>query len=106
MLVFTTKLVGINFRPEEVKELVKALEPGDVLALEREPDNPYDPNAIRVLDADENFLGFVAAKNALHVASEIAPYMDNGHNTRVTVIEGGTSYSPALRIEVDEPELD
>ena len=41
--------------------------------LVREPDNPYDPNAIKVMLGD-NGLGYIPRG----VASSISPLMDNG----------------------------
>jgi hypothetical protein len=41
-------LVGAHFRPP-AKAIIAALPVGTELTLEREPDNPYDPNAVKVL---------------------------------------------------------
>jgi hypothetical protein len=46
---FLTNLAGLSFRPAEIKDVVRQLQPGDELTLEREPDNAYDANAIRIL---------------------------------------------------------
>lgn len=100
MPTFTTKLVGLQFRPPEVQEIVQGLEEGDNLELVREPTNPYDENAIRII-RDGEFLGFVAASKAINTASEIAPFLDQGYLYTCRVVEGGTSYSPALRIEIE-----
>jgi len=40
----------------------------------REPDNPYDPNAIKVALAGIVFLGYVPKE----IAKELAPLMDQG----------------------------
>lgn len=68
-------LRGVNFRPIEAKSLVMEMEEGHVLSLLREPENPYDTNAIQVIDPESQiFIGFVAKE----VAAEIAPLMDEG----------------------------
>ena len=45
---YLTNLAGLAFRPAEAKDIVKMLRPGMQLTLEREPENPWDENAIRV----------------------------------------------------------
>jgi len=67
-------LAGIKFRPKEIKERIATLGEGEVLSLEREPDNKYDENAIRVLDHDGQFLGYVQG----YVAKALAPEIDAG----------------------------
>lgn len=50
------QIVGSNFRPP-AKDLLQVMATGTPLTLLRDPDNPYDPNAIKVLlatpDIDE-----------------------------------------------------
>lgn len=95
--MFTTKLVGATHRPEDIQELITTLEEGDLLTLEREPNNPFDPWAIRVM-FDGHHLGYIAATRALAVASEIAPHLDENPDYTCEVINGGTPKAPALRI--------
>lgn len=47
MAQFTTLLVGAHFRPP-AKQVLAHLPVGTQLTLEPEPDNPYDPLAIKV----------------------------------------------------------
>jgi hypothetical protein len=76
-------LVGTHFRPPEAKEYVSALAVGDELVLEREPENEYDQNAIRVLSsADGIHLGYLARDQAVW----IAPYLDEGTTFTTTVV--------------------
>jgi hypothetical protein len=42
-------IAGVQFRPVNVQEAIKHLKEGDELILDPEPDNKYDPNAIRIL---------------------------------------------------------
>jgi hypothetical protein len=48
MARYLTNLAGLTFRPAEAKDCVKLLRPGFQLDLEREPDNAYDQNAIKI----------------------------------------------------------
>lgn len=68
-----THLVGSNFRPAECREIVKTLEEGTVLTLERDPDNQYDSNAVKVT-LDGNHLGFIPKSDNADLANE----MDHG----------------------------
>jgi hypothetical protein len=43
------KIVGVQFRPKEAVELLKAQKIGNTVFLKRETDNAYDKNAIKVL---------------------------------------------------------
>ncbi len=52
----TTHVVGIE-------ELEPFLHPGDRLELIRVPDNPSDPNAIKIFTRDRVKLGYVARKD-------------------------------------------
>ncbi len=45
---FLANLVGVTFRPAPVKRIIEALQPGTTLLAERQYDNAYDSNAIRV----------------------------------------------------------
>ncbi|WP_283154122.1 HIRAN domain-containing protein [Guptibacillus hwajinpoensis] len=51
-------VVGIN-RPER-KQFVSKIEIGDELFLKRDAENPYDKNAILVMDGNGNSIGFIA----------------------------------------------
>jgi len=72
---------------------------GDLLDLEREPDNPYDANAIRVLspnhEGEAAFLGFVAKE----IAATLAVIMDVGVKYSATVYGFQTPTTPVLAIE-------
>lgn len=70
-------VVGNNFRGTDAKVAIKTLEVGDTLTLEREPDNPYDENAVKVymsVDDEPVWIGYIETT----VAAEIAPEMDEG----------------------------
>ncbi len=67
------RCVGMYFRGESAVAMADALQPGDTVTLERDPMNPYDPNAVKVLVGDE-WIGFVQRE----VAAFLSHYMDEG----------------------------
>jgi single-stranded-DNA-specific exonuclease len=103
---FYTKVVGVTFegRQEIIKEEVNK---GDLLTLEREPDNKYDSNAIKVLTDNKKQIGFLKAELAKH----LAPYLDNGVEYKaiasdITGGDDGRSLGVNLFIERDRDYLD
>lgn len=68
-------LVGVTF--DDAQENIKKFGCKDIgsFALVREPNNPYDPNAIRVC-LGKYKLGYVPRG----IAKELAPQMDAGKN--------------------------
>jgi hypothetical protein len=70
------KLAGVTFR--DAQNNIRTFGCKDIgsYALVREPDNPHDPNAIRVALAGIVFLGYVPKE----IAKELAPLMDQGKN--------------------------
>lgn len=91
---FETRLVGVSHRPIDIQILIEELTPGAELFLEREPGNAYDPNAIKFLNADEDFLGYVKGTDA----QEIAPLLDEDESYTAHVIAGGTARQPKVEI--------
>ena len=74
MLPLITKLSGVTFGDAQ-ENIKKYGVPGLIdYDLIREPDNPGDPNAIRVVIFGDTFLGYVPK----HIAGSLAPMMDNG----------------------------
>ena len=72
---FTAILRGLSFRPISAKAIVNEFTGGEVLTLQREAGNAFDPNAIMVLHPPTGeHLGYVAKE----VAVELAPLMDEG----------------------------
>ena len=70
-------VVGMHFRGEHAKQYAAALQPGDELFLEAEPDNPYDQNAIKVLaPSDEGepwHLGYINRADAAWISPHLTP---------------------------------
>lgn len=81
---FHVRLVGNSFRTADEQAFMHGMVAGETLTLERDPENPYDDNAIKVI-ADEFHLGFVERQ----WAEDIAPLMDNGQAFHVTVLTVG-----------------
>ena len=72
----TIKVKGVTFK--NAQRNIWTFGSGDfrTFDLVREPDNFFDPNAIRVTVATVVFLGYVPKE----VAQEMAPLMDQGRN--------------------------
>jgi len=67
-------VVGMHFRGAEAKAAVESFTPPVELQLEREPDNPYDEFAIKVLYLDQH-IGYLERTQACF----ISPQIDSGH---------------------------
>ena len=86
-------------------ERLEKLKIGDNVKLQREPDNEYDPNAIRVLDYDNGMLGYVAAGNGTNIV--IAQLMDAGEDIRAEVSQKSAAMTYIDIFTADEfPEED
>ena len=69
-----TRLAGVTF--DYAQEHIEIFGCKDIgsFALVREPDNPNDPNAIRVALGGGIYMGYLPR----HVARQLAPEMDSG----------------------------
>lgn len=91
ILLQSSPLAG--FRYHEGKEVWDELKVGDALQLVREPDNPYDPKAVRV-DWHGHVLGYVPrAENAA-----VARLMDRGEPVEARIVKLRKSRNPRERI--------
>lgn len=68
------RIVGMHFRGAEMVEYASALQGGEELSLEREPENQYDQNAIKVLTNDGTHLGYIERGQAAWISG----HMDEG----------------------------
>lgn len=97
---------GAFYRSPDIRQYVEMLEAGSPLMIEREPGNPKDTNAIKVLDPDsELHLGYINRE----LAELLAPDMDAGWFFTVTVVEmvpGNNVNYPKVRIEPVLPEAE
>ena len=74
-------VVGERYRSDAIQDLCFA--PGNEMALQREPTNPYDPNAIAVWNAARTLrAGFIAREDAKRLAKKL----DRGELFRVLSI--------------------
>jgi hypothetical protein len=78
---FFSKINGTTFRPE-AQEIIRNLNKGVGLLLIREPLNPYDKNAIKVMLDDEH-LGYIPKGTAESLAKD----MDEGREYYAVVSE-------------------
>lgn len=76
-------IVGTSFRPHEAKVVFQHITLGETaFTLEREPENAYDPMAIKVIYQDEH-VGYLARQNN----AAIAVALDDGVVPEVKVID-------------------
>ena len=94
LLVQSSPLAG--FRYAEASQVWSELRLGDALELVREPDNPYDRNAVRV-DWRGRKLGYVPrAEN-----EALAWAMDRGERVTARISRLQEHRNPRLRIEFE-----
>jgi hypothetical protein len=72
----TVRLAGVTRGDEDRQKNIMIFGCKDIgsFALVREPNNPFDPNAIRITVAGVILLGYVPRE----VAKDLAPLMDSG----------------------------
>jgi len=82
---FHTKLAGVTF--EGRQSVLENLVAGDPLRFERQPENPYDTNAVALFDAHGIQVGFLNRR----LAAVLAPVIDSGveYDVEVTDVTGG-----------------
>ena len=83
----TVKLVGVT--RENCPQVVARLKLGERLALHRQPDNPFDPNAIGVYTAAGEKAGYIPKD----LAALLAPVMD-AHGGGITAVVQGFQGDP------------
>ncbi|HQR51903.1 MAG TPA: HIRAN domain-containing protein [Burkholderiales bacterium] len=94
ILIQNSPLAGFQFH--RGKLLWGEMKVGDALALVREPDNPYDPNAVRV-DWRGEKLGYVPrTENA-----DLARHMDRGTRVEARISRLVEDRNPRKRIRFD-----
>jgi hypothetical protein len=70
-----TRVAGVTF--EGRQSVIARLSIGENILLRREPNNPYDPNAIRVECQDGWQIGYLNR----HLAAMLAPFFDTYQQT-------------------------
>lgn len=101
LLIQSSPLAGSQFH--DLGEVVHQIRVGDSLTLQREPANPHDANAIRVLWQDR-MLGYVPRREN----RAIARAMDRGQPllARVVALRPDASPWQRLRFEISAPITD
>ena len=86
MATFETNVAGITFRKQNFENVLANHKAKEFFTcnLEREPDNKYDANAIKVV-VDDVFIGYIPSAQA----QLIAPMMDAGQDIKANVVELG-----------------
>jgi len=74
--------VGMHFRGAQAQEIVALLDETSVLSLEREPENPYDAYAIKVIFSDIH-IGYIERGQA----AWISPLLDEGNVASVKMVK-------------------
>lgn len=93
MSKFTTKIKGTTFYDIDFESINK----GDKLILKREPENPYDKNAIKILH-DSTTLGHVDKE----LASVLSKAIDNGEIVKAVIdrITGGPPLKYGILVNI------
>lgn len=92
-------LAGLSFRPAEAKEAVDALNIGHDVTLERDPENEYDSNAVKVI-TEGVFVGFVPKADNF----EIASHLDAGKPYTANVSGWAATRKPLIRVDLFEED--
>lgn len=98
---FYTKIVGVTaVNPDGVsrQSVVKSLRIGQKLHLQREPRNPHDAEAIKVITSERVVVGYIHGR----MANNLAPVIDAGYRFSVVVssLTGGDEQSAGVNIRV------
>lgn len=113
MSILSAPLVGMRFHPPAV-EVLQELGMDEELVLLREPENPHDENAIKVLLPDgwqamdperfqqggDLFLGYIARD----YAAEWAPVFDREGAVPEARLTFGSDGRPQVSIEIEEED--
>ena len=89
MKLLRTRLAGVTF--DAIPKNIDKFGYTDIgtLALVREPDNPHDPNAVRVTLFDIWNMGYLPT----NIARQVAPIMDAGTDLIAVIIKRNEPYN-------------
>lgn len=76
---FYTKVAGVTF--ENRQRLIRRMSVGETVSLVRDPYNPHDSNAIKVINSNGDHIGFIPKEIAVTMAGN----MDSGITFSATV---------------------
>ncbi len=94
IIVQQSPLAGFQYY--EGKGLWEMMRVGDSLQLTREPQNPHDANAVRVLWRNE-MLGYIPRREN----SDVARQMDRGAPVKARIVQLKEARNPWQRIEFE-----
>lgn len=94
IIVQQSPLAGFQYY--EGKDLWNMMRVGDTLQLKREPQNPHDANAVRVLWRNE-MLGYIPRREN----SDVARQMDRGAPVKARIVRLKEARNPWQRIEFE-----
>jgi hypothetical protein len=94
ILVQTSVTAGLAHH--EAKAVWDQIQPGDALALTREPDNAHDPNAVRV-EWKGHMLGYLPRTDN----SAVARQLDRGNRLQARVVRMGQYRNHRRRLDVE-----
>lgn len=94
IIVQQSPLAGFQYY--EGKGLWEMMRVGDTLLLAREPQNPHDANAVRVLWRNE-MLGYIPRREN----SDVARQMDRGAPVKARIVRLKEARNPWQRIEFE-----
>jgi len=95
MQVFSP-VVGVSFRGQPARDMVKSLTPedGHKLSLLADPDNEYDDHAVKVM-LGEVHVGFLARENNTQVFEKL----QDGAEFSIEIVSFENTIKPVLLIE-------
>lgn len=96
---FRVRIAGNSFRDVAGQLAMQALERGDNLTLQPEPDNQYDPNAIKVLTEAGVCIGYVPKYKNVEVGDLI-----NDSEEVITLYTGDGWMEIADKAEAEDHE--
>ncbi len=100
--VMDSKVVGVSKEnPDGAsrQEIIKnEVEEGDLLSLEVEPENEFDPNAIKVLSRTGNQIGYLSRETAERIRSAIQNEVSI--TVKASWVSGEKMLGVGLRIEM------
>jgi len=94
IIVQQSPLAGFQYY--EGKDIWAMMRVGDALQLTREPQNPHDANAVRVLWRNE-MLGYIPRREN----SDVARQMDRGAPVKARIVRLKEARNPWQRIEFE-----
>lgn len=94
IIVQQSPLAGFQYY--EGRDLWAMMRVGDSLQLSREPQNPHDANAVRVLWRNE-MLGYIPRREN----SDVARQMDRGAAVKARIVQLKQARNPWQRIEFE-----